>query len=129
MKFGSVTLNQSGASFLLGWQVYDKKQIEAALALLIFDRSVTVSADNAAFAITDADAAHMIPGGYLLTGTYVKNAATSSFYTTTLTAPIPLKPFSGKSIYVAMRAIATPTYTGVDDIIVSLMVGQMGAGV
>lgn len=128
MTFSGALISPGGTSFLLGWKVFDKKQIKAALDLFLYNQKVTVAADNAAFALSDADAANIIDK--VSTSTYLDIAATSSFYRSWLAAPIALKGVGlGNNIYGSLRATGTPTYTGTDDLVVELIVGQIGAGI
>lgn len=132
---GLLTFNQVGldalnrdVSYVLGWKIFDKKQIKAALDLFLFDqRPSAIAADNAAFAFSDADAKHMI--SVVSTSTYVDIAATSSWYRSWLAAPIAIKLQNGRNLYGALRTTGTPTYTGVDDLVVELVVGQLAKGI
>lgn len=127
MTFRDAVLNNAGASFLLGWEIFDKGQSDAALYLYLYDRKVTLAADNAAFALADADAVNVIDR--LATGTYVAVGATSGFYRTWLSAPVALKPFNSSAIYASLASNAsTPTY-GANDLVVKLMIGQLGSGI
>lgn len=128
MTFRDAVFNGSGAAFLVGWEIFDAAQQDAALYLWLYDRSVTLAADNAAFALADADAVHVIDR--LATGTYVAVGSTSGFYRTWLTTPIPLVPFSHNSIFASLQSNAsTPDYVAATDLTVKLMIAQYGAGI
>lgn len=122
LQFSGVCNAEGGSGFIFGITIIDKAQIKAALTLFLFDRDFTAVADNAAFAISDADLEHCV--AVIPSGTYKDVAATGSVYTAALAVPIAFEAHS-RSLYGQLLATATPTYAAVNDLIVKLHVGNV----
>ncbi len=119
--FSGAGNQKSGSGFIHGLTIIDISQVKAALRLRLFDRNFTAVADNAAFALSDADAKHCI--AIIASSTYVDNAATSSIYTVAFSNPIAYRCYGGNSLYGQLECTATPTYSTTADLTVILHVG------
>lgn len=119
--FKNVAANRNDA-VLFKVTFIDNAQVKAALKLFLFDRDFTAVADNAAFAISDADMLNCI--AIIPTGTYIDVAATSSIYEYSFSVPLQFRP-AGTHIYGQLRCDATPTYTATDGLEVKLSLVEM----
>ncbi len=118
--------------------ILDKTQTQRApMGLILFDRSVTIPADNAPFTVSDADMANCIgaidlPVGLYNTawpGTPANSILTlpNNTITTTVNNATVL-PFdyvlNGTSLFVAVILRSAPTYTSTSDLIFSYTLEQ-----
>lgn len=94
--------------------VLSKTQDKAALDLLIFDRSVTVAADNAAASISDADMEFCLGVISVAAVDYDDVGSTNSIATVVPAAGLPVKPNTGQNLYVAIVTRTTITYAATD---------------
>jgi len=105
-----------GSGTILSILVLDKTQAQrAAMDLLIFDRSVTVAADNAAVAMSDADMANCL--GVISIGPY--NTAFPgtplNSISTLINVGLPIV-CNGADLYFVPVVRATPTYVATSDL-------------
>lgn len=105
-----------GSGTILSIVVLDKTQaVRAAMDLLFFDRSVTVAADNAAVAMSDADMANCL--GVVSIGPY--NTAWPgtplNSVSTLLNVGLPYV-LNGTDLFVVPVVRATPTYVSTSDL-------------
>jgi hypothetical protein len=102
-------------------RVVDRAQQKKPLDLFLFDQSVTVVADNAVFAISDADWDHWIGTIPLVAANYFDGVDNSG----AVVSPVGL-PFVtvGANLYgqLVVRGSVAPTYVAATDIRVRLMV-------
>lgn len=113
-----------GSGIIQSITVLDKTQAQrAAIDLLFFDRSVTVAADNAAVAMSDADMAFCL--GIVSIGPY--NAAWPgtplNSEATLLNVGLPFV-LNGTDLFVVAVVRGTPTYTSTSDLIFSYTILQ-----
>lgn len=106
-----------GSGTILSILVVDKTQAQrAAMDILIFDRSVTVAADNAAVAMSDADMANCL--GVVTIGAY--NTAWPgtplNSISTLINVGLPIV-CNGADLYFVPVVRAAPTYTSTSDLI------------
>lgn len=102
-------------------QVVDKSDAhqDSALDLVLFDRTFTAPTDNAIFAPTDAEMATCV--GVVPIGTWADFSVNSIACVNSVGLSIVL---NGTSLFGALVARGTPTYTGTSDIIVTLTLVQ-----
>jgi hypothetical protein len=102
---------------LLSVSVIDEGDQGAAMELLFFNQSITVSADNAALSIADADAINFV-GRLAIAATDYSDAAVSKM--ATKEASIPMKGADlnqrNTSLFCIAQSKGTPTYAAVDDL-------------
>lgn len=99
-----------GTGMLQSVTVVDKTAGAVAGEVWLFDRSVTVPLDSAAWTVTDADAQFLL--GVVSTGTYFASAANSIASKTAVGLPIWCN--SGTSIFGAFVTRGAPTYASGD---------------
>lgn len=118
LTFFGHTRRRDGWGWIVGWSIFDRGAVGAALSLHLFHRDFTAVADNAVFAISDADAANVLCT--FVTGTYRAFATTSSHYTEFLAAPIQYRLYNDQYLYGQLVCTATPSYTSTGDLTVKL---------
>jgi hypothetical protein len=124
MTFSGAVRVAGGSGTILSIMVLDKSQAQrAAMDLLFFDRSVTVAADNAAFATSDGDMANCL--GICQIGPYntawAGTPLNSISYLANVNIPIVL---NGTDLYVAAVVRAGPTYGSTSDLVFVLTILQ-----
>lgn len=124
IKFSGASLRKAGPGFINGWTIIDYGQVKAALKLFLFDRLVTVAADNAAFTISDADMRYCI--GVLATGSYIDVAAVNSIYPSNGITPISYRAYAGNTLYGQLMTTGTPTYAATTGLTIKLHVSIAG---
>jgi hypothetical protein len=105
-----------GSGTILSVLVLDKTQAQrAAMDLLFFDRSVTVAADNAAVAMSDADMANCL--GVISIGPYQTAwpGTPLNSISTLLNVGLPIV-CNGADLFVVPVVRATPTYVATTDL-------------
>jgi hypothetical protein len=119
LTFPNAARFSGGGAILTQVVVLDKDQEQAPIDLVLFDRTFTPSADNAAFDPTDADLANVL--------TAVSVTAYSNFndncigMSDQLYLPVLL---NGTSLFGQMVVRGTPTYTATNDLTVILSLVQ-----
>ena len=98
----------------------DRDKESDLLDLLLFDQTVTATADNSPLAVSDADLAHLIGIISFPAASYSDLDANSVCYVE-LATPIRLID-GGTDLFGLLRSGATPTYTAVGDLTVRLIV-------
>ena len=120
LEFTSMA-SSGGYGRILGLTHLDDAGIHVGLEAFFFDRSVTLAADNAAFAISDADAAYclgsiIIPGGSTMTNNRISTLSDINF----------LYKCNATSLFVAYKCLNGITfYTAVDDLHLTLWYEQL----
>lgn len=116
---GAVRAN-GGTGTIVGFSVFDYDLEQSPLELWLFSSSVTIPAANAAWSVSDADAANCL--GVLPSGVYYASALNA------VATANPVHPFKAgagtTSIYGALVTRGTPTYTNATDIKVGLLIAQ-----
>ena len=92
-----------------------------ATELHLFDRAFTPTADNAAFAPSDADLLNHLGYVELATGDYTDFATNSVGFVKNQKLPFVL---NGTSLFGQLVTRGTPTYTATDDLTVKLVIIQ-----
>lgn len=138
LTFANAARYSGGSGRIKTITILDKTQAQRApMGLALFDRSVTVPADNAPFTISDADMANCLgvidlPVGLYNTawpGTPANSIMTlpNNTITTTINNATVL-PYdyvlNGTDLFVAVILRSAPTYTSTSDIVISLTVEQ-----
>jgi hypothetical protein len=98
--------------------IYDKADVGALFNIFVFNGPVTVSADNAAGALSDTDMRKLVwqktmAGGYL-------NLPSNQV----ALVDAGLRRFVGRTLYVSLWAVATPTFATTSSLMVKLTVVQ-----
>ncbi len=93
----------------------DASKQKIATDVLFFTSSVTLSADNAAFSISDADALKFIGSVSIAAGDYIDSAANSMATKRGLSLLIPQS--GGQTIYCVFVTRGTPTYGSASDLV------------
>lgn len=117
LTFASVARASGLPAVLEAVQIVDKGQQMAACDLVLFDRSITAPTDNAAFDPTDAELANCIGVVEFVAGDYHDFNDNSLAQLDDIGLPFVL---NGTSLYGALVARGTPTYTSTSDIIVTV---------
>jgi len=113
-----------GSGTVLSVTVLDKTQAQRAnIDLLFFDRTVTVAADNAPVAMSDADMANCLGVISLTTYNTAWPGTPLNSVETTLAVNLPFV-LSGTSLFVVAVVRGTPTYTSTSDLIFSYVIQQ-----
>ncbi len=112
---GLITIGKPPQPILQSIALVDDDKENATIDLILFRRSVTVAADNAAFTLSNTDDDAII--GYVTFDTYKDFGSHSVAQVTNLALLIP----SGDSVYGQLVTRGTPTYTATDDIRLNLM--------
>lgn len=94
--------------------VLSKTQDKAVLDFFIFDRSVTVAADNAAASITDADMEFCLGVISVAVADYDDIGSTNSIATVVPAAGLPVKANVAPNLYVAIVIRTAITYAADD---------------
>jgi hypothetical protein len=114
-----------GGGYVRNITVLDKTQAQrAAIDVLFFDRSVTVAANNAAAAMSDADMAFFVGQVSILTTDY--NTAFAGTPLNSVATKLVELPFvvSATSLFALAVVRGTPTYTSTSDIVISYTIEQ-----
>jgi len=120
LTFENVCSEFVASAEIVGAVLIDRDKESDLLDLLLFDQSVTATADNDALAVSDADLAHLIGIISFPAASYVDLSANSACYVEKAT-PIRLVD-GGRNLFGLLRSGATPTYTAVGDLTVRLIV-------
>jgi len=107
---GLITVGKPSQPVLQSIVLVDDDKENATTDLILFRRSVTVAADNAAFTLQNTDDDAVI--GYVTFDTYKDFGSHSVAQVTNLALLIP----AGDSLYGQLVTRGTPTYTNTDDI-------------
>lgn len=122
LTFANAARISGGSGTLLGITVIDKTQAQrAAIDFLFFDRTLTVAADNAAVATSDADMANCL--GLVTAGPYNTAWAGTPLNSISTLFNIGM-PFvlNGTDLFAVAIVRATPTYTATSDLIFNLTI-------
>lgn len=106
----------SGGGLVRGVQIYDNAKVNADLDLYLFQDLPATIANNAAWALANADLRKLIAGP-LNTPAYVDYVTGSSAIFAASNFPIQ---FSGNKLYGYLVCVATPTYIAVTDLAIRL---------
>lgn len=124
LTFGGATRHSGGSGLVIAAKVIDTGNVKANLVLWLFSKSVSVAADNDAFAISTADMAYCVgcinigTTDYLGSATNaVANPANNGIITYTL---------AGTSLYGQLQCVATPTYGSTSDLVVVVSIEYLG---
>ena len=124
MEFTNAARASGGSGIVQSVLTLDKTTAQrSAIDLLFFDRTVTVAGNNSPVAMSDADMAYFL--GLVSIGPYntAFPATALNSVSTLLNIGLPFV-LSGTSLFVQAVARATPTYTGVSDLVFTLGILQ-----
>lgn len=124
MTFTNAARVSGGSGVIQSITVLDRSQAQrASIDLVFFDRSVTIAADNAAFATSDADMANCL--GVVSIGPYNTAWPGTPLNSVSTLVNVGL-PFvlNGTDLFCAAVVRATPTYTSTGDLTFSLVILQ-----
>lgn len=121
LTFANAVRSSGGSCRIDAVQLVDKDQEMADLDLVLFDRSITAPTDNAVFDPTDTELGYVvgvvpIGGGYYANFNDNAVAAASGLGLTAV--------LNGTDLYGVLVARSTPTYTAVDDLVVTVTILQ-----
>ena len=108
------------AAEIVGAVLIDRDAESDLLQLLLFDQTVTATADNSPLDLTDADLAHLIAIISFPAASYVDLADNSACFVELATVVRLVD--GGTDLFGLLRSGATPTYTAVGDLTVRLIV-------
>lgn len=121
MTFANAVRATGGSGTIMAVQIEDKGQQRIATDLVLFDRSITAATDNAIFAPTDAELAFCIGVIPILAADYYDFSTNSVASQKGVNLPFVL---SGTDLFAQLVTRGTPTYTSVNDIVVTLTIQQ-----
>jgi hypothetical protein len=126
LEFENVCTPYGSSGVIVQAQITDKAKQDALLILTLFDRDFTPTADNAAFAISDADLLNVVAVLQFPVADYV-DYANNSIATMGILSAIIQTPFvlveGGTSLFgQLMVKTSTPTYVTTSDLTVSLTI-------
>lgn len=107
---------------VVGIQIIDRDAIAAGLTLQLFKQTFTPSADNAAFAPSDADAANAIGNIAVVAGDYAGGTLNKVAAKAT-DLPFQL-PATGTSLFGQLFTQGTPTYVSTGALTVRLLISE-----
>lgn len=122
MTFANAARISGGAININAVQIVDKSQQQIAMDLVLLDRTMTATTDNAIFAPTDAEMAFIVGVIPFVAGDY-KDFSTNSVATLkdiNLTAVL-----NGTSLFGQLVTRGTPTYVATTDIVVTVTLTQL----
>lgn len=108
---------------IVGIEIVDKAAQAAAMTLQLFDRTFTPTADNAAYAPSDADAANAVGNIAVAAADYAGGTLNKIATKGDLSIPFQL-PSNGTSLFGQLFTQGTPTYASASDLIVKLFVEE-----
>ena len=101
--------------------IVDDDNEKSPLELVLFDRTFTATADNAAFDPTDADMENCIGVVFITTAAY--SSFNDNSVATVVDQPLDIV-LAGTSLFGQLITRGTPTYTATTDITVKLVIRQ-----
>jgi hypothetical protein len=107
-------------SRLVSFEVIDKADQGAAMDFYLFDRSVTLPANNAVWNVSDADALFLLGRVQIASGDWTDQGGYRSAIPSMAGKEIVIKPNSGTSIYLGGVSRGTPTFGAAGDLYVKL---------
>jgi len=110
-----------GSAILQSVTIVDKDSERAAMDLVLFDATFTAPTDNAAFDPTDAELAGVVGVVPIYSGDYSAFSDNAVAHRSGLGMPLVL---AGTSLFGALVARSTPTYTATTDLSVILGILQ-----
>lgn len=120
LTFANAARAAGGACRVEALQLLDKGQQMSPIDLLLFDRSITAPADNAAFNPSDLELGYCV-GVIPISGGHYADEATNSVASLTVGLEVVL---NGTDLYAVAVARSTPTYTSSSDLVWRLTVLQ-----
>jgi hypothetical protein len=125
LEFENVCTSYSNSGELVKAIVTDKAKQNALLHLALFSRAFTPTADNAPFAVSDADLANLISVIHFEVADYASfdanSAALIGFDALAVSMPYVLVP-GGTSLFGQLYTGGTPTYVATNDLTIKLIV-------
>lgn len=121
MTFSNAVRASGGTGLLMAVQLVDKGNTpqDAALDLVLFDRSISAPTDNAIFAPSDTEAAQCV--GVVQIGSYSDFSVNSVCSIPNAGIEFVL---NGTDLFGVLVARSTPTYTSTTDLVVTLTIAQ-----
>ena len=114
--------NAQGTGIIKSIVIVDEGAQSAELDLVLFDRTFTATADNAAFNISDADAINAIGAVNIPAASYTDMV--SSDLATVRDVDLAFKAKDDRTIYGQLVTRGTPTYVATNDLTVKIVVEQ-----
>lgn len=122
----NAVLSQGGTGKLTSLMIADKANAKVALDILFFDSApaTSIGADNAAYALADADTPKLL-GRVAIAGADYVSSGTANAEATIKNIGLILQAASGsKNIYMAVICRGAPTYASVSDLQIRLGIEQ-----
>lgn len=121
MTFSNAVRSSGGSGTLMAVQVVDKDQEMKDVDLVLFDRSITATTDNAVFDPTDAELANCIGWVPLGVGMYADFNDNSLLSVNSVGLDFVL---NGTDLIGQLVTRGTPTFSATSDIVVTLTIWQ-----
>lgn len=121
LTFTGIT-NVQGTGIVQTLIVVDQAAQSDPMDLVLFDRTFTATADNAAFTVSDTDAQNIIGSITVIAGDYVDMTASDT--ATVRDVSLAFKAKDDGTIFGQLVTRATPTYAAIDDVTIKLVVLQ-----
>ncbi len=123
LTFANAGKGDAGTGIIQGVTIIDKSVQAAQLILVLFDQTFTATADNAAFAPSDADLANCIGTVTIAASDYV--TLSDNCVATKSNIGLPFKlPNGGTSLFGQLMCSGTPTYASTSDLTIKLRLLQ-----